>query len=159
MQHCPTCGAENEDEAQFCAECGAPLDVEAEAVPVDDEPTLLSTNISELIEAQRTEVFEGNNGEDDEATIQISSEEIIEAVAEEPSQPGSPPLPSDGNTTSGTEAGGSNGWMSQRNIIIAIVVLLVLCCCFFAIVSGGLVAFSEEFAQAISRPGVFSLLG
>jgi len=144
MQHCPNCGAENNEEAQFCAECGAPLDTENEVVEVDDDPTLLSTNISELIEAQKTEIFEGSSDEDDGATIQISSAEIVEATAQEPQTP--PPAPSgDEGDNGGTEVASSGGWMTQRNIIIAIVVLLVLCCCFFAIVGGGLMAFSQNF--------------
>ena len=160
MQHCPTCGAENDDEAQFCAECGAPLAVEADPISVDDEPTILSTNISELIEAQKTEIFDGS--EDHEETIQVSQAEIFgttPAQAETTADPeiptgetvgsagASPPSPPAGGDSNGGSSNG--GMMSQRNIIIAVVALLLLCCCLFALVGGALLAFSEEFALRV----------
>ena len=45
--NCPTCGAENEADAHFCAECGAPLETQDSAPVEDDDLTIMST-VSEV---------------------------------------------------------------------------------------------------------------
>ncbi|MDX1522518.1 MAG: hypothetical protein R3264_12900, partial [Anaerolineae bacterium] len=44
ITHCPTCGAENDAEAQNCVECGTPRDMAAspEDVSVDHDRTRIS---------------------------------------------------------------------------------------------------------------------
>ena len=120
--NCPTCGAENEGDARFCAECGAPLEGQVDqAVAEDEDRTILST-VSEISEEAKT--------------VAVTQEDVADLAAEmeaeeaefepEPSSP--PPGP-----PAGGNGGDGEGIMNQRNIIIAVVVLLVLCCCCCAI--------------------------
>jgi hypothetical protein len=162
MQYCSNCGAENEAEAQFCAECGTPLDLADEATPAtDDDQTLLSANVDDLAESQKTEIFKQD---DTQATPETNEEDIIEGIASEasPSNPAPvitidrpiqsetppppmtptppPPIPTEG---------GFNSFMSQRNlIIIGVIVLVLLCCCCCSPILIS-VLFSEEIDDAI----------
>jgi uncharacterized RDD family membrane protein YckC len=38
MEHCPACGAENDESAAFCRKCGKPLSVAAAAAPRTEQP-------------------------------------------------------------------------------------------------------------------------
>ena len=119
--NCPTCGAENEADARFCAECGSPLEGRADQpLAEDDDRTLLST-VSEISEEAKTVAVT----QEDVANLAAELEaEKAEAESDSSVPPASPPA---GGT------GGGEGLLNQRNIIIAIVVLLVLCCCCCAI--------------------------
>jgi hypothetical protein len=117
--NCPTCGAENEADARFCAECGAPLEEE------DDDRTIMSS-VDQISEEARTVSV----SQDDVAELEAEMEaEAAEAEPEAASPPSSPPT--------GSSGGGNDGFMNQRNIIIAVVVLLVLClcCCVIAVIA------------------------
>ena len=168
MQHCSMCGAENETDAQFCAECGSPLDVETPTeAPYEDE-TIPSSSVRDRIEAQTTDVLPQVQPDDEaqEATV------IADAVEVEPeSPPETPPvdepeassepepiiieaeplvseppadIPPEGNNDNHDDQG-QDGFWSQRNIIIAVaVLLLLLCCCCVALIGGGAAAYMEE---------------
>jgi hypothetical protein len=107
--NCPTCGAENEADARFCAECGAPLESQTdEMVEEDDDRTILST-VSQISEEART--------------VSVTQEDVANLAAElEPETEAEPPP-----TTPPVKGAGENN--TQRYIIIGVVVLLVLCCC------------------------------
>jgi hypothetical protein len=116
--NCPNCGAENEADARFCAECGASLEDQADQpVAEDDDRTILASRSEISDEAQTVAVSQ-------EDVANLAAEEVEEAEEAE-FETEAPPAPS------GSPAGESvdRGNNTQRYIIIAVVVLLVLCCC------------------------------
>ncbi|MBN1220924.1 MAG: zinc ribbon domain-containing protein [Anaerolineae bacterium] len=130
--NCPTCGAKNEADARFCAECGTPLEGEVDQPPEeeDSDRTILST-VSEISEEAKTVAV----SQDDVANLAAEMEQAEDAEFETgaPSSPPIPPAGGDGNGKSDT----------QRYIIIAVVALLVLCCCCF-LLAGIISVFSNE---------------
>ncbi|MBN1991787.1 MAG: zinc ribbon domain-containing protein [Anaerolineae bacterium] len=110
--NCPTCGAANEPEARFCAECGAPLESQTDRPVEDDDRTILST-VSQISEEAKTVAVT----QEDIAELEADLEQAGEYKSEPPSPPPASP------------AGGGGSSNTQRYIIIAVVVLLVLCCC------------------------------
>ena len=143
MQHCPNCGAENDADAQFCAECGTPLDVQVSSDMADNDQTILSTNISaEIVEGQKTEIFKhdsDNDGDDDDETVVISQEDIVEAITDDEPEIVSP-SPETASASSGGGGIMDQPWMTQRNMIIGGVILLALLCCCCSATLIGLVA-------------------
>ncbi len=141
--NCPNCGAENDPEARFCAECGTPLEGAAETggvtiveTPDEDDRTILSSYSSLMAEQAKTVSVT----QDDVAAAAAEAEADRFAREEPDPMPSPPPPPS--LTTPPGGAGGKN-WMSQRNIIIAVVVLLLLCCCCIALIVVGSVLMGE----------------
>ncbi len=134
--NCQNCGAKNEAEASFCAECGAPLEGQVGVVqPLEDgdDQTILSMP-SQLA--------------DEEAkTVAVTQEEVAEAEAAAPVEP-EPDLPPPPVSPAGGSGDGGGGLFTQRNIIIAVVVLLVLCCCCFGL-SVAVGSSSEVFEEII----------
>ncbi len=120
--NCQNCGAENEAEASFCAECGAPLESQVGVIqPLeedDDDQTILSMPGQIAEEAK---------------TVAVTQEEVAEAEAEAAASVEPEDLPPPPNSPA---SGGGSGLFTQRNIIIAVVVLMVLCCCCFALSVG-----------------------
>jgi hypothetical protein len=132
--NCPTCGAENEADARFCAECGSPLEGQADqSLAEDDDRTILST-VSEISEEAKTVAVT----QEDVANLaaELEAEEAEEVESDSSAPPPGPPT--------GGNGGGGEGLMNQRNIIIAIVVLLVLCCCCCAIATIVGILFNED---------------
>jgi hypothetical protein len=139
--NCPNCGAENDADARFCAECGAPLDhSEAEApvtgssfdMPADSDATIMSTR--EELAAQ-------------ERTLRVDQAQLAAAMednAYSPSEPVVPPPPVDIPPRQG-----NNGGPDNRNrtiwIIVGVIIVLMLCCCCASIIAGGI------FAEDIER--------
>jgi hypothetical protein len=121
--NCPTCGAENEADARFCAECGTPLEGQADQALAEDDDRTIMSSVSEISEEAKTVAVT----QEDVANLAAEMEKDEEAEVESDTSVPPPGPPTGGN------GGGSEGLMTQRNIIIAIVVLLVLCCCCFAI--------------------------
>jgi hypothetical protein len=137
--NCPTCGAENEADARFCAECGSPLEGQADqSLAEDDDRTILST-VSEISEEAKTVAVT----QEDVANLaaELETEEAEAEAESDSSVPPSSPL------TGGT---GGEGLLNQRNIIIAIVVLLVLCCCCCAIATIVGILFNEDIRNEFS---------
>ena len=120
--NCPTCGAENEADARFCAECGTPLEGQADQALAEDDDRTIMSSVSEISEEAKTVAVT------QEDVADLATELETEQAEAEPESPPPPPVPPAGGNGSGSE-----GLMSQRNIIIAIAVLLVLCCCCCAI--------------------------
>ncbi len=123
--NCQSCGAKNEAEASFCAECGAPLESQvggAQPLEDDDDRTILSMP-SQIAEEAKT--------------VAVTQEEVAEAEAEAaaPVEP-EPDLPPPPDSPASGSGGGGGGLFTQRNIIIVVVVLIVLCCCCFALSVG-----------------------
>ena len=141
--NCQNCGAENEAEARFCAECGAPLESQVGAsqpLEEDDDQTILS--------------MPSQIADEEAKTVAVTQEEVAKAEAEveaptpvEP-EPDSPPPP---DSPAGDNGGdGVEGLFTQRNIIIAIVVLIVLCCCCSALAGAGIALQPEGIDGLIS---------
>lgn len=156
--NCPNCGAANEPDARFCAECGAPL-----KGPAGEEDIIIVEPPPE--DADRTIFSSRAELEVEEATPVTETEETFVAEVEEfPEIPDTPPAyeagygsqqePADYEAgysrepefepgppsppESLTGGGAGPGFWTQRNIIIvAVVVLLLLCCCCAALAIGG----------------------
>jgi len=116
--NCPTCGAKNEAEARFCAECGAPLENQADT-PVEDEDMTIMSTVSEVSEEAKT----ASVTQEDVAELAAEMEQAEDAQFEP--ETSSPP-PITGEVVSGDSGGGNN---TQRYIVIGLLVFLVLCCC------------------------------
>ena len=116
--NCPTCGAENEADARFCAECGAPLESQTDT-PVEDDDMTIMTTVSEVSEEAKTVAVT----QEDVAELAASMEQAEEAEFEP--ETSSPP-PITGDVVSG-ETGSKNN--TQRYILIGVLIFLVLCCC------------------------------
>ena len=155
--NCTNCGAANEPDARFCAECGAPLKSPAgeddiiivEPPREDTAQTIFSAQseleVEEAIPVNETEEtfvaeVEGIPGAPDvppayEAGYSSQPEPVdYEAgYSREPEfEPGPPPPES----LTGDDDG--PGFWTRRNIIIvAVVILLLLCCCCAALAIGG----------------------
>ena len=116
--NCPNCGAENEAEARFCAECGTPLEGPANEVVAEDDDRTIMSSVKQISEEAKT--------------VSVSQADLADlnadiAQAEDAEFETETPAPPSGESTGGSSQGG--GVFTQRNIIIAVVVLLILCCC------------------------------
>jgi hypothetical protein len=140
--NCPTCGAVNDVDARFCAECGAPLENEAvEAakagqafVETDEDQTILSVPGEIASEAKTLAVDQ----------VEVSAD-LADSVAPLPSEPKPSPPPTDdvpprremagggddaGSGDSGGASGGDGGGLGSPMLIsIGAIVVLGLCCC------------------------------
>ena len=143
--NCPTCGAKNETDAHFCAECGAPLEKQDDMSVADEDMTIMST-FSEVSEEAKTVSVT----QEDVAGLAADMAQAEEAEFE-PETPASPPLTG--------EIVGDNGPKSntQRYIVIAILVLLVLCCCCGVLAIAGFVTF-DNINSLTYIPDVFSIV-
>jgi|GEM_PF-1648633 len=147
--NCPNCGAKNEAEARFCAECGTPLDdVVVETAKVEqvfdetsEDMTIISTPSEAAAEAKtlavdQAKVVAGVEEGDEKDDAETGSNDDL------PSEPESSPPPSTPSPTAagggdqnggGVDLGGdSNGGSNNRTLIIVgvvVLVLLLLCCC------------------------------
>lgn len=148
--NCPNCGAENDAEARFCAECGTPLDdVVVETAKVEqvfddtsEDMTILSTPSEAAAEAKtlavdQAKVVAGVEEGDEKDDAETGGDDDLPSEPEA-SPPPSTPLPSAGGgdqNSGGMDlgAGGdSDSGSSNRTLIIVgviILVLLLLCCC------------------------------
>jgi hypothetical protein len=165
MRNCPVCGAENEAEARFCAECGAPLGDD------DNEATMVGRvkvfpGPEENDENERTILSNFFRSTEEAETLTVDQAEIRATRAEAPSQASAPPpsrpeadIPpvsapppferpvvevppvssgrGEGSLPPVETGGRKNNW--PMIIGIALVVLL-LCCCCFSILVGSLLA-------------------
>ena len=149
--NCPNCGAENETDARFCAECATPLDEqpEAESTPVEEagqDQTILSSG--PLVADDATTVVAT---QDDEMTAAAELEVEVETPP-----PAEPELPPAGTPPKGDSGSSGQGLANQRNlIIIAVVVLVLLCCCCLTLGLLG-AAFSDVFRDIMYEFGMRS---
>lgn len=128
--NCPTCGAKNEADARFCAECGAPLENQ-EADAAENDQTILST-VSQVSEEAKT--------------VSVTQEDVDNLAAEMEQAEDADFEPDTASPPSGTaDPGGDTGQKSntQRYIIIGILIILVLCCCCLVLASIGAAIFGE----------------
>jgi len=168
--NCQTCGAKNDDDALFCAECGTPLenqDIEATIagqvidVNVDDDSDRTIMSTSEDLAA------EAKTGAVDYARIAAAmAEEETPAEIDDPFDPASlgpppVPMPSTGETPAPAEdlapaeipvaapavekpvdaEGESGGSKKTMWIIIGVVLfVLALCCCCASVGIGSILA-------------------
>jgi len=164
--NCPTCGAQNEADARFCAECGTPLEnQEIEAAKAeqvfddsDEDKTILSSPADLAAEQAKTLTV-------DEAKLAAALDEGEEAApASQPSpspetpasEPELEPEPAGPGSGSGGESGGadSSGGESGGNrkmIIIGAVVLLLLFCCCCSVAIGGAIGSDPDAFEDILR--------
>ena len=170
--NCPNCGAANEEDARFCAECGTPL----ERPPEDDEPFIIDQVPDD---SDRTVLSSRAELEAEEAaTVSVSQEEVVEASAAVPpygpedetmvsyepepeaEEPVPPPYEAEAEPVSAYEpevgtvppggpplTGGeelTGGRTNNRTlIIIGVAALLLLCCCCAALLIGSAIALNE----------------
>jgi hypothetical protein len=136
--NCPTCGAENEADARFCAECGAPLESQASAPVEDDDLTIMST-VSEVSEQAKTVSVT----QEDVANLAAEMDQAEEAEFEPENS--SPPLT--GEVITDNAGGKSN---TQRYLIIGVLIFLVLCCCCCVLASIAAAVSNEDIGNLFS---------
>ena len=117
--NCPNCGAKNEAEARFCAECGTPLEGQVNEVVAEDDDRTIMSSVKQISEEAKTVSVSQSDLAD--LSADMAQAEDAEFETETPAPP------SDEATGGGSSQGG--GLFTQRNIIITVVVLLILCCC------------------------------
>jgi hypothetical protein len=182
MRNCPVCGAENEAEARFCAECGAPLGDD------DNEATMVGRvkvfpGPEEEDESERTILSNFFRSTEEAETLTVDQAEIIAARAETPPKAPAPPstgpeadIPpvsapppferpvvevspplSSGRGEGSLPPAGTGGRKNNWPMIIGIIlVLLLLCCCCCSFVVGGTVASDPDTMDDLMRElGVF----
>lgn len=162
--NCPTCGAQNEADARFCAECGTPLeDQEIEAAKAeqvfddsDQDKTILSSPADLAAEQAKTLTV-------DEAKLAAALDEGQEAApASQPSpeapasEPELEPEPAGPGSGSGGESGGADNSSGEsggnrKMIIIGAVVLLLLFCCCCSVAIGGAIGSNPDAFEDILR--------
>ncbi len=148
--NCPTCGAENEADAHFCAECGTPLenqDIEATIagqilIDADNDMTIMSTpeqlaaEQAKTVAVDHSQVADMLPPEEDGDKDSIPSGVEVEPPLPPPSAPVDvPPAADDGGdggpvvgaVVSDDDKGGSNKTMIIVGVVVA--VLLLCCCC------------------------------
>jgi hypothetical protein len=143
--NCPNCGAENDAEARFCAECGTPLEPQNTKATDEDQPfvdaevTMMSSR-SEIAAQLKTMTV-------DQAQMAAAAEESGTGSPAEPEPiPPPPPIrPPSQPSTSGS--GGQNRKMLY--IIIGVIVVLILCCCCSSILFG--IVFAEDIQDALDE--------
>jgi len=155
--NCPNCGAENDAEARFCAECGAPLENQ------DIEATVIGQNLRDIVDSDQTIMAGPAEIEAEEAaTVAVDQAALAAAVAEERDssapEPETPPASPSGPSSipAGTGSGGGDGGFGPGSgdqnrkmwIIIGVVVLVLLLCCCCALIIGAL-AGSGDFEKII----------
>jgi cobalamin biosynthesis Mg chelatase CobN len=155
--HCPNCGAENDAEARFCAECGAPLedqtDIEATVAgrvfeEAGDDMTIMST-ASEVAEQAKTVTV-------DQSQLAAVAEEADTASTTEPEPEPSPPPASSAPPAASTgpiDTGEGAGDESKKRlmIIIGIIVVLFLCCCCCSLAIGGAIGSDPDAFEDLMR--------
>lgn len=136
--NCPNCGAENDPDARFCAECGTPLESEVDdTAAFNDDRTILSSASQIAEEAKTVSVTQ-----EDVAALATELKDEATAPSEaEPEPPSSSPA-----APSEEGVNGNGGLLTQRNIIIAVVVLILLCCFCMLVGIGGYMLVGLGFA-------------
>lgn len=146
--NCPNCGAKNDADARFCAECGTPLDdVVVETAKVEqvfdetsEDMTIMSASGGAAAGAKTLAV--------DQAKVVAVAEDIDNAetvddddsASEPESSPPSPSSPATADAGGGDQNGdgmdpgggdGDSGGSNRTLIIVGVIVLvfLLLCCC------------------------------
>jgi hypothetical protein len=181
MRNCPVCGAENEVDARFCAECGAPLDDEDNEATIvgrvavfpgpeeedESDQTILSTSFRSLEEAE---------------TMAFDKDQVAEAQTETPA-PGPPSFPPEpdadsppvsappppvrpvvevpppptgsgaGGPPPGSPGGRKTNWPLIAGIIIA--VLLICCCCCSLLVGSSIASDPDTMDDILRELGAF----
>lgn len=152
--NCPNCGAENDADARFCAECGTPLDQQ------DADETIAGRNV-DLADNDMTMISTRPDLGAQEKTMRVDQEQLAAAAeagpAVPPSEPEIPPPPagdvmSDVPRESGSsQPGNLGGIRSNRNLFIAlgVVLILMLCCCCASIFIG--ITFAEDIERLMGQ--------
>lgn len=170
--NCPTCGAENEADAHFCAECGTPLenqDIETTIagqafVEDDSDMTIMSTpgqlaaEQAKTVSVDHSEVADvmGQEGAESEPPPSVESEPPpIASTPPPPPPPVSAPPADDGDGDGpvvgevvSDDKGGSNKTMMIVGIIVGV---LLLCCCCCSVGTGASLGSDPEIMEDIIR--------
>ena len=166
--NCPTCGAENEADAHFCAECGTPLenqDIEATIagqVFVEDDSDMTIMSTSDQLAAEQAKTVSVDHSKVADMLEEDIASEPPPGMVSEPPPTSSPPPPvsvppaDDGNgdkpvggtVVSDDDKGGSNKTMMIVGIIVAV---LLLCCCCCSVGIGASLGSDPELMEDIIR--------
>lgn len=141
--NCPTCGAENDADARFCAECGSSLENQAvEAAKAeqafeeaaDPDMTIMSMPDDLASEAKTVAVDQDQvNAAVEEASTPSAAE--VETGTLEPATPG---VEGGGGSHQQTPLGGDESGGNRRMwIIIGVVAVVILLCCCCSLAVGG----------------------
>jgi len=160
--NCPTCGAENEADAHFCAECGTPLenqDIEATIagqifVEPDNDMTIMSTpeqlaaEQAKTVAVDHSQVSDMLSAAEDEEQDSTPPDIEVEPPAAPPSTPIDVPLANDGGgdgpVAGETESDNKKGGSNKTLMIVGIVVLVLLLCCCCSSFGVGVMAALED---------------
>lgn len=160
--NCPICGAKNEADARFCAECGASLEEQFEAKTPSSESYDTDQTILSGSTMATTQPLESSQPVDKMAQTEYMGNQPPVDIKTEPSPPGPeayydyeaasepaphPPLP-------------TNGDKGNRSLLIVVVVLLLLCCCCTAtaIIGWSLWTYGDQLVEELSLIPVYSYL-
>lgn len=157
--NCPTCGAENEADARFCAECGSPLeDQAAEAIKaervfsqVDEDATIISSaGLLAEEEAKTLAVDQAQlSAALEDASAGAPSDDAPEPEPAPPAQPAAGGSSGNQGESSFSGGGESGGGKNRTMIIVAIVAIVLLCCCCCSLVVGGAIGSDPELLEGI----------
>jgi hypothetical protein len=149
--NCPNCGAENDADARFCAECGTPLDqpdadetIAGRVDLADSDMTMISTRPDLAAQEKTMRV--------DQEQLAAAAEAGTAASTSEPVPPPPGDVPRDVPRESyPSEPGNLGGIQSNRNlwIVIGVILILMLCCCCASIFIG--IAFAPEIEQYMGQ--------
>lgn len=159
--NCPTCGAENEADARFCAECGSPLeDQAAEAIKaervfsqVDEDATIISSaGLLAEEEAKTLAVDQAQlSAALEDASAGAPSDDAPEPEPEPkpvpPAQPASGGSGGDQGESSFSGGGESGGGKNRTLMIVGIVAVVLLCCCCCSLAIGATIGSDPELLE------------
>ncbi len=137
--NCSHCGAKNEENARFCADCGTPLEGQTDT-EVDNDRTIMSS-VKQISEEAKTVAV----SQDDLSKLANDMAQAQDAEFEPETTPPSPPS----TPTGGSDGGQKSGFFTQRNIIIMVVVLLALCLCCCVLAGIGGWWYSRQFSSIL----------
>ena len=166
--NCPACGAQNETDAQFCAECGSPLednDIEAtiagqmwtvEPEPVDlvaDEPVIppepdISDNVLAATPTMTDDQIASPTTRPEAEDLTVIGEDLLSPIEDEPVIPEPPETitpvvesPSEKAPADETSTGSRKMWYIVGGVAL---LLIIICCCCSIFIGAAIAVLSTD---------------